>query len=130
MRDVDDAKYISFTTFKRDGTPKATPVWITGSDGSYLFYTGIDSWKAKRLRNDSRVQVQVCDIRGRVEPDTAVHRGTAEVLADESSVAEAKQAVADKYGWQAAMARLVDGVRAKLGRGDDPVAIRIALDAR
>jgi len=25
---------------------------------------------------------------------------------------------------------LVDGVRAKLGRGDDPVAIRIALDAR
>ena len=130
MRDVDDAKYISFTTFKRDGTPKATPVWITGSDGSYLFYTGVDSWKAKRLRNDSRVQVQACDMRGRVKPDTAVHRGTAEVLADESSVAEAKQAVADKYEWQTAMARLVDGVRAKLGRGDDPVAIRIALDAR
>jgi len=67
-------------------------------------------------------------MRGRVEPDTPVHRGTAEVLADEGSIAEAKQAVADKYRWQAALARLADGVRAKLGRGDDPVAIRITLD--
>jgi len=67
-------------------------------------------------------------MRGRVEPETPVHRGTAEVLADDGSIAEAKRAVADKYGWQAAVARLVDGVRAKLGRGDDPVAIRIRLD--
>ncbi len=128
MRDIGDAKYISFTTFKRDGTPKATPVWITGSDGSYLLYTGADAWKTKRLRNDPRVEVQVCDMRGRVEPHAPVHRGTAEVLADDGSIAEAKQAVADKYGWQAALARLADGARAKLGRGDDPVAIRIALD--
>ena len=47
---------------------------------------------------------------------------------DNASVAEAKQAVADKYGWQAALARLADNVRDELGRGDAPVAIRIALD--
>lgn len=129
MSDVDDAKYISLTTFTRDGAPKATPVWITGANGSYLFYTGSDAWKTKRLRNDPRVEVRVCDMRGRVEPHVPVHRGTAEVLDDESSIAEAKQAVADKYGWQAALARLADRVRGKLGRGDEPVAVRIALDA-
>jgi len=128
MRDIDGAKYISLTTFKRDGTPKATPVWITGSGGDHLFTTGADAWKTKRLRNDPRVEVQVCDMRGRVEPDTPVHRGTAEVLADEVSIAEARQAIADKYRWQAALAQFVDGARAKLGRGDDPVAIRITLD--
>ena len=118
----------STTTFKRDGTPTATPKWIARSDGSYPFYAGADSWKTKRLRNDMRVEVQVCDMRGRVEPHAPVHRGTAEVLADDGSRAEAKQAVADKYGWQAALARLADGVHAKLGRGEDPVAIRIAFD--
>jgi hypothetical protein len=129
MLDLDDAKYISFTTFKRDGTPKAVPVWITGSDGSYLFTTGADAWKTKRLRNDPRVEAQVCDMRGRVAPEAPVYRGTAEVLADESSIAAAKQALADKYGWQATLARMVEGVRGKLGRGEDPVAIRITLDS-
>lgn len=127
MRDIDDAKYISFTTFKRDGTRKAVPVWITGTDGSYLFTTGADAWKTKRLGNDPRVEVQVCDMRGRVAPEATVHRGTAEVLADESSVAAAKQALADKYGWQASVARLVEDVRGKLGRSDDSVAIRVTL---
>ncbi len=129
MSDIDDAKYISLTTFTRDGRPKASPPWITGTDGSHLFYTGPDAWKTKRLRNDPHVEVRACDMRGRVEPHTQVHRGTAMVLDDDSSVAEAKQAIADKYRWQAALARLADNVRDKLGRGDTPVAIRILLDA-
>jgi len=127
MDDIDTASYISLTTFTSDGRPKATPVWITGSGGKYLFYTGADAWKSKRLRNDPRVEVRACDMRGKVDPHTPVYRGTAEVLADEQSIDEAKAAVAAKYGWQAAIARIADGVRSKLGRGDEPVAISVTL---
>ena len=40
MHDLDRARYVSLTTFKKDGTGVATPVWITGSAGSYVFTTG------------------------------------------------------------------------------------------
>lgn len=129
MIDVDTAKYISLTTFTRDGTPKQTPVWITGSGGSYVFYTGVDAWKTKRLRNNPAVEVAVCDMRGRIDPDAVVHTGTGEILDDDESIRSAQQAVADKYGWQAALARAADWVRAKVGRGQEPVAIRIKLNA-
>jgi len=128
MSDIDDARYISLTTFTRDGRPKATPVWISGADGSYLFYTGADAWKTKRLRNDRRVEVRVCDMRGKVDPHTPVHHGSAVVLDDEASVADAKRAIADKYGWQAAVARGADWLRDKTGRGEAPVAIRITVE--
>ncbi len=129
MDDIDGARYISLTTFTRDGRPKATPVWITGSDGEYLFYTGTTAWKTRRLRNDPRVEVRACDMRGRVEPHAAVHTGTAEVLADDASIDAAKRAIADKYGWQATLARAADAVRTRFGRGDAPVAVRIQLGA-
>jgi PPOX class probable F420-dependent enzyme len=129
MDDIDTARYISLTTFTKDGRPKATPVWISGDGGTYLFYTGLDAWKTKRLRNDPRVEVRACDMRGKVDPHAAVHTGTAEVLDDQASIDEAKRSIADKYGWQAALARFADGVRNRLGRGDEPVAIRISLDA-
>jgi hypothetical protein len=32
MSALTDARYISLTTYKRDGSGVATPVWITGSD--------------------------------------------------------------------------------------------------
>ncbi len=128
MIDVDSARYICLTTFTRDGRPKPTPVWVTGEGGTYLFYTGSTAWKARRLRNDARVEVRVCDMRGRTDPDAPVHAGTGEVLDDAESIEQAKQAIASKYGWQASLARVADSLRARVGRGDPPVAIRLRLD--
>jgi hypothetical protein len=46
-------KYISLTTFKRDGTPVATPVWVVSDDGRRLLvWTAAQTWKVKRLRRD------------------------------------------------------------------------------
>jgi uncharacterized protein len=59
-------KYISLTTFKKDGTPVATPVWVVSDDGRRLLvWTGPETWKVKRLRRDPRVIVAASDIRGR-----------------------------------------------------------------
>ena len=50
-----DARYLSLTTFRKDGTPVATPVWVVSDDGRRLLvWTGADTWKAKRIRGVGR----------------------------------------------------------------------------
>ena len=45
-------KFVSLTTFKKDGAAVAAPMWI-GRDGDHLFFwTPVDSWKAKRAKNN------------------------------------------------------------------------------
>jgi PPOX class probable F420-dependent enzyme len=52
------ARYVSLTTFRRDGTPVACPVWVVSDDGRRLLVvTGAQTGKVKRLRHDPRVFV-------------------------------------------------------------------------
>jgi PPOX class probable F420-dependent enzyme len=44
-KDLAQEKYVSLTTFKRDGTPVSTPVWCAGDDGRLLVWTGASTWK-------------------------------------------------------------------------------------
>jgi len=128
MDDLDNARYVAFTTFTRAGTPKFTPVWLTGNGGIYRFYTGATSWKVKRLRNHPAVEVRVCDMRGRIAPHTTVYTGTGQILDDQESLAEVKQAILAKYGWQARLVRVTDTVKEWLGRGETPIAVQIHID--
>ena len=64
-------KYISLTTFKRDGTPVATPVWVVSDDGRRLLvWTGPRTWKVRRLRRNPRVLVAASDFRGSVRGES------------------------------------------------------------
>jgi PPOX class probable F420-dependent enzyme len=63
--------YLSLTTFRRDGTPVATPVWVAQQGDELVAFTSRSSGKAKRLRNDGRVLLAPCDMRGRLTGDTA-----------------------------------------------------------
>lgn len=66
-----DEKYISMTTFKRDGTPVATPVWVVSDDGRRLLvWTSPKTWKVKRLRRNPRVLVSASDFRGRTRGES------------------------------------------------------------
>lgn len=58
-------KTILLTTYKRDGTPIGTPVSIA-FDGERAFFRSYDkAWKTKRLRNNPRVEVTPCTLRGK-----------------------------------------------------------------
>jgi uncharacterized protein len=59
-------KYVSVTTFRKDGTPVATPVWCAQDGDALLFWTVTDSGKVKRLRRDPAVTVAPCDVQGRL----------------------------------------------------------------
>jgi len=72
-------RHISLTTFKRDGTTASTPVWVvTDDDRRLLVWSGATTWKVKRIRRDSRLQVAPCDARGKVGGET--FDGTARLL--------------------------------------------------
>jgi len=60
-------KYISLETFKKNGQGVKTPVWFVLHNGALYIYTEADSWKVKRIRNNPRVRVAKCDIRGNVK---------------------------------------------------------------
>ena len=59
-------KYVSVTSFKRDGTGVATPVWFVAENGSLLVETGGDSYKARRIRRNPSVAVAPCTASGRL----------------------------------------------------------------
>ncbi len=67
-------KYLNFETFKKSGEGVKTPVWFAAepsasldSSGAKLYvYTIGVSGKVKRVRNNPRVKIAPCDMRGEV----------------------------------------------------------------
>ena len=60
-------KHISLETVKKSGEGVKTPVWFVLHNNALYVYTEADSWKVKRIRNNLRVRVAVCNIRGDVK---------------------------------------------------------------
>ena len=94
--DLDSAKYVSFVTYKKDGTPIAAPVWVVPFQGGYAFTTDPDSFKIKRLRNDARATLTVCNARGKISDGAVVHVGAAVVL-DEDDAKDVARLISKKY---------------------------------
>ena len=126
-------RYVSLTTFRKDGTPVATPVWIVGDDGAreggdgaLFVWTNAESWKVKRIRRDGRVTLTACDMRGRIKPGMPTVEGKATLL-DEDGLRKVRKLLARKYGWQY---WLTDLPATLARRGKRPhVAIRIEIPA-
>ena len=90
-------KYISLTTFRKNGKGVPTPVWFGEDDGKLYVMTRSDMGKTKRIRNNPQVKVAPCTIRGKVTgPEFAA---TARILPPEGQQL-ARQALNRKY-WMA-----------------------------
>jgi PPOX class probable F420-dependent enzyme len=90
-------KYISLKTFRKNGVGVATPVWFGEQDDKLYVMTRGDMGKTKRVRNNPRVSVALCTIRGTVTG--AEFAATARILPAEEH-ARARQAINRKY-WAA-----------------------------
>jgi PPOX class probable F420-dependent enzyme len=62
-------KYLSITSYRRDGTSVATPVWFVADGERLLVETDAGSYKVKRIRRDPRVSVATCSARGKTLSD-------------------------------------------------------------
>ncbi|MEU6497048.1 PPOX class F420-dependent oxidoreductase [Streptomyces sp. NPDC046984] len=78
-------RYMSLTTFRRDGRPVATPVGCLVSGGTLYVLTPPDTGKVKRIRNNSRVTIAPCTMHGTVPPHAPVAQARARLLDEEQT---------------------------------------------
>jgi uncharacterized protein len=87
-------KYLSLTSFKRDGTGVATPVWFVADGERLLVMTDPHSFKAKRIRRNPVVMVALCSANGRLRSEPVPAR--AEFLPG-GELARVERLIARKY---------------------------------
>ncbi len=114
-------KYLLITSYRKNGTGVATPVWVVRDGTALGAWTVADSWKVKRIRNRADVLVGPCDVRGR--PTGEPVAGTAEIV-DAAETARYRKLIARKYGVTGRLTLF----GSRLRRGESgTVGIRITL---
>lgn len=126
---ISDEKYVSLTTYRKNGEPKLAPVWIADlGDGTVGFTTSSSSWKVKRLKNDSRVVLQPSDSKGNVRDGSDPVTGTA-VLESGAGFDRVAAIVKKKYGVQYTMITMVGKMAKMIGKGSGTdTAVIVTLD--
>jgi PPOX class probable F420-dependent enzyme len=119
---LDRESYINLATFRRDGRAVETPVWFAVRDGKLYVFSEAKAGKMKRLRNDARLRLAACNVRGKVHGDW--HEGAGNRVDDAESVAIAYDALLAKYGW---LMRLTNFVSRLTGRIEGRAIIEIEL---
>lgn len=115
-------QYVSLTSYRRDGTPVSTPIWVCGHGDGLAVWTVRTSFKVKRIERNPAVTVAPCTFRGQVTG--AAVPGRATILSDEEN-AQLRKMMARKYraiGWLTVYGSVVR--RGKTGT----VGIHIDLD--
>jgi len=112
--DLDRHRYISLSTFRRNGAEVATPVWFAADGAKLYVFTLADSGKVKRLRHTARARVAPSDRRGRVQG--VGHTAIARVLTEPAAIERAQAALRRKYGWQLRVADLLSTLTGRIRR--------------
>lgn len=123
-------KYVSLTTFRRNGDAVPTPVWVAKDGEALVVITDASSGKVKRLKHTDAVRLAACDMRGRVRGPSVP--GTAQLL-DQEGTNKVWALIQQKYGLTARLLgvkEIADEVVAKVLRRDrttSRVGIRITV---
>ncbi len=117
----DSVPYINLESFKKNGEGVKTPVWCAPLDGKLVVFTEGKAFKVKRVRNNPRVRVASCDVRGKLKGPW--HEGAARVVEDDPAYeARAYAALRKKYGLQM---RVLDFFSRLAGKKDQRKLIEI-----
>jgi len=95
LRQFAGRKYLSLETYRKTGDPVATPVWFAEDKDVLYIYSLANAGKVKRIRNNPRVRVIPCDIRGKTDGEWV--EGTAQILKG-SEARSAHSLLEKKYG--------------------------------
>ena len=94
--EIDAARYVSFTSYKRDGTAVSIPVWVVPFEGGYAFTTDPGAYKVKRIRNNPKASLRACSMRGKVVSGAKEFQGIAEYV-DAATADRVNAAIRRKY---------------------------------
>ncbi|MGC2569949.1 MAG: PPOX class F420-dependent oxidoreductase [Candidatus Nitrosopolaris sp.] len=112
--------YMNLETYRKNGMGIATPVWFTiGDDKMIYVVTRTGTGKVKRLRNDSKVRIVPCNMRGQPKAEWLNGNGT---FASPEQLKLALIRRDKKYGFKAKLSGLFSRTKGDL------IGIRITLD--
>ena len=113
LEELGGASYVSLATFRRNGRAVETPVWVAAANGRLYVFSEAKAGKVKRLRNDPRVRLAPCGVRGRVLGPWV--EGSARVVSEPDIEARAYAALRRKYGWQMRLTDLGSWLAGRIG---------------
>ncbi|MFF7889664.1 PPOX class F420-dependent oxidoreductase [Streptomyces sp. NPDC020794] len=115
-------KYLLVTSYRKNGSPVPTPVWVVRDGDTLGIWTPADSYKVKRIRARGDILVGPCDLRGNPLGDQVP--ATAEIC-EPDTTARYRKLITCKYGIVGRLtllsSRLRNGTHGSTG-------IRIVLD--
>jgi uncharacterized protein len=114
------AKYLNLESFRKTGVGVCTPVWFAQEKDIFYIYTLPDAGKTKRIRNNPKVRIAPCDMRGNLRGAWVEARAR---ICDGPEAAHGQELLRRKYGWM----KIVGDFFSRL-RGRTQVVI--AIDAR
>lgn len=89
--------YANLTTFRKNGQAVPTPIWFAQENGKLYIYTGAETGKVKRIRNNPQVQLAPSTRIGKPLGPTV--DAVARILPPEEETTP-QRALNQKYGWQ------------------------------
>ena len=98
LRELSSTRYALLRTYRRDGTPVDTPIWLDVRANSVFFRTKVGP-KTKRLAARPDVELTACDHRGHVRSGATTFAGRATILSG-GEAADANRLLHKRYGWQ------------------------------
>lgn len=63
LEQLGTGKHVLITSYRKNGTPVATPVWVVRDGDTLGVRTPADSWKVKRIRARGDILIGPCDLR-------------------------------------------------------------------
>ena len=112
-------KYLSVESYRKTGAAIATAVWFAEAEGVIYIYSLSTAGKVKRIRNNPRVRIAPCDIRGRITGQWV--KAEARLLSG-AEAEQAHRALNRKYGWMKRLGNFFSRLR---GRENVTIAIRV-----
>ncbi len=121
-----NAKYLSLETFRKNGAGVRTPVWFAADPNppngvmTFYVYTLPDSGKVKRIRNNPKLRIAPCNMRGDVRGAWIDARAR---FCSPDEAAKGQSLLIQKYGLVKRIGDFFSGLR---GRTQLVLAIEIA----
>ena len=91
-----NAKYLNLETFRKTGVGVRTPVWFAREKDIFYIYTLPDMGKTKRIRNNPKVRIAPCDMRGNLRGAWVDAHAR---ICDGTEAAHGQELLRRKYGW-------------------------------
>lgn len=97
FNDFKDVEYINLITYKKDGSPVTTPVWVAPHDNSLVVTTSLNAGKVKRVRNKGKATIYITNQSGTKRLSESLDV-IGSLVTEPEAKAEAVGVIKNKYG--------------------------------